>query len=92
MESSANLFRYFCSVPVFSEQKVGIRVSLKFTLKGFSILFLIPGKSSVQQKCSLSSSKYATNKNRSDHAKKTAQFVQKLERVYSSATWKLAFS
>jgi hypothetical protein len=78
-------------VPVFSEQIVHITVSLKFILKGFSILFLIPGKSSVQQKCSLSSSKYATNKNRSDHAKKIAQFVQKLERVYSSATWKLTF-
>ena len=86
MESSAGLFRYFCSVPVFSEQTVDTRVSLKFTLKGFSILFFIQGKSSVQQKCSLSSSKYATNKNRSDRAKKTAQFVQKLERVYSSAT------
>jgi hypothetical protein len=76
---------------MFSEQTIDIRVSLKFTSKGFSILFLIPGKSSVQQKFSLSSSKYVTNKNISDHAKKTVQFVQKLERVYSSATWKLAF-
>jgi hypothetical protein len=81
MESSAGLFRYFCSVLVFSEQTVDIRVSLKFTLKSFSILFLIPGRRSVQQKCSLSSSKYATNKNRSDNVKKTVQFVQKLERV-----------
>jgi len=81
MESSAGLFRYFCSVPIFAEQTVGMRVSLKFTLKGFSVLFLIPGRSSVQQKCSLSSSKYATNKNRIDNVKKTVQFVQKLERV-----------
>jgi hypothetical protein len=79
-------------VPVFSEHTVDVRVSLKFTLKGFSILFLIPIKSSVQQNCSMSSSNYSKNKNKSDHAKKTVQFVQKLERLYSSATRKLIFS